>query len=90
MAEEAWYTTFFGEHGRHAIPLAERGFDVTGYDLNDVFLERARADARAEGAGVRWIRGDRRELPFEDGFDAVVSVFTAFGSFEDPEDEVGT
>src|SRR3989454_9019472 len=36
-------------HGRHAILLAKRGFDVTGYDLSEVFLERARADAEAEG-----------------------------------------
>ena len=35
-------------HGRHSIALAERGFDVTGYDLSEVFLERAREDAEAE------------------------------------------
>ena len=56
-------------HGRHAIPLAKRGFDVTGYDLSEVFLERARADAEAEG---------------------VINIFTAFGYFEDPEDDVKT
>ncbi len=56
-------------HGRHAIPLAKRGFDVTGYDLSEVFLERARAGAEAEG---------------------VTNIFTAFGYFEDPEDDVKT
>ena len=41
-------------HGRHAISLAKRGFDVTGYDLSEVFLERARADAEAPpSAGFR-------------------------------------
>ncbi len=77
-------------HGRHAIPLARRGFEVTGYDLSEVFLERARADAEAQGAKGRWIQGDMRELPFEGEFDAVINVFTAFGYFEDPEDDVRT
>jgi SAM-dependent methyltransferase len=77
-------------HGRHAISLAKRGFDVTGYDLSDVFLERARADAEAQGVSVRWIRGDMRALRFDAEFDAAVNVFTAFGYFEDPEDDLVT
>ena len=77
-------------HGRHAISLAKRGFDVTGYDLSEVFLERARADAEAQGATVRWVQGDMRELCFDGEFDAVINVFTAFGYFEDPEDDLRT
>ena len=77
-------------HGRHAIPLAKRGFDVTGYDLSGVFLARAREDAEAQGAKVQWIEGDMRELPFESRFDAVINIFTAFGYFEKPEDDVRT
>lgn len=77
-------------HGRHSIPLANMGFDVTGYDLSEVFLDRARADAESQDASVRWIRGDMRELPFQDEFDAVINVFTAFGYFEDPEDDLRT
>jgi len=64
-------------HGRHSIPLAKLGFDVTGYDLSEVFLDRARADASRQDASVRWIRGDMRELPFEAEFDAVINIFTA-------------
>jgi len=65
-------------HGRHAILLAKRGFDVTGYDLSEVFLARARADAEAEGVTARWVRGDMRELPFDGEFHAVINIFTAF------------
>jgi SAM-dependent methyltransferase len=75
-------------HGRHSIALAMRGFEVTGYDLSDVFLDRARADAEAQGVAVRWVRGDMRELHFEGEFDAAINVFTAFGYFEDPEDDL--
>lgn len=77
-------------HGRHSIALAKRGLDVTGYDLSKVFLERARADAEAEGITVRWVRGDMRELRFDREFDAVVNVFTAFGYFDDPQDDLRT
>lgn len=75
-------------HGRHAIPLAKRGFDVTGYDLSPVLLERAQVDAEAQGATVQWVHGDMRELPFDGEFDAVINIFTAFGYFEDPEDDL--
>lgn len=77
-------------HGRHSIELAKRGYDVTGYDLSPVFLDRARADAVAQGATVRWVHGDMRDLSFEGEFDAAINVFTAFGYFEDPEDDVRT
>jgi SAM-dependent methyltransferase len=77
-------------YGRHAIPLAERGFDVTGYDLSELFLERALADAAARGVAVRWVRGDMRALPFDAEFDAVINAFTAFGYFADEADDVET
>jgi SAM-dependent methyltransferase len=75
-------------HGRHAIPLAQRGFQITGQDLSEVFLERARAEARARGANVSWVHSDMREIPFVDEFDAIINIFTAFGYFEsDSEDQ---
>ena len=73
-------------HGRHAIPLAQRGYRVTGQDLSQVFLRRAEDDARAAGVSVRWRHGDMRQIPFEAEFDAVINIFTAFGYF-DAEDE---
>jgi SAM-dependent methyltransferase len=75
-------------HGRHSIQLSKRGYDVTGYDLSHVFLDRARADAEAQGATVRWVHGDMRDLPFDGEFDAAINIFTAFGYFENPEDDL--
>jgi SAM-dependent methyltransferase len=77
-------------HGRHAIPLAQRGFHVTGYDLSEVFLDRAEADAKAAGVEIEWIRGDMRELPFDREFEAVINLYTAFGYFADPDDDLRT
>jgi SAM-dependent methyltransferase len=75
-------------HGRHAIPLAERGFAVTGYDLSETFLGRARAEASARDVHVRWRQGDMRELPFHQEFEAVVNLFTSFGYFSDEADDL--
>jgi len=75
-------------HGRHAIRLARRGMRVTGLDLSDVFLDRARADAEAAGVEVRWIHGDMREIPFTEAFDAVINLFTAFGYLEDDDEDL--
>jgi SAM-dependent methyltransferase len=75
-------------HGRHSIELSKRGYDVTGYDLSQVFLDRARADAEAHRATVRWVHGDMRDLPFDGEFDAAINIFTAFGYFENPEDDM--
>jgi SAM-dependent methyltransferase len=75
-------------HGRHAIRLAERGYRVTGQDLSEIFLERARADAEAHAVDVRWIHDDMREIHFENEFDGVINIFTAFGYLEsDDEDQ---
>ena len=53
-----------------------------------MFLDRARADAQARRAQVKWIHGDMREIPFVDEFDAIINIFTAFGYLEsDAEDQ---
>jgi Methylase involved in ubiquinone/menaquinone biosynthesis len=70
-------------YGRIAIPLAQQGLQVTGLDLSDVLLGQARAAAREAGVQVNWQRGDMREIPWTEEFDAVVSVFTSFGYFAD-------
>ncbi len=76
-------------HGRHAIPLAERGYRVTGQDLSEVFLNRARAEAVTRGVHVNWVHSDMREIPFVDEFDAIINIFTAFGYLEsDAEDQL--
>jgi len=70
-------------YGRHSIPLAKSGFEVTGLDLSETLLRRAKKDSRKEGVKIRWRKGDMREIPFENEFDGVINIFTAFGYFEE-------
>jgi dipeptidyl aminopeptidase/acylaminoacyl peptidase/CubicO group peptidase (beta-lactamase class C family)/SAM-dependent methyltransferase len=49
--------------GADAIWLARRGWTVTGIDISDVALSRARATADEVGAAVEWIRADVLQTP---------------------------
>ena len=75
-------------YGRHSIELAQRGFKVTGYDLSDFFLQKAKKDSAALGLKIEFKKGDMRRLPFEDRFDAVVNIFTSFGFFDTEKDDL--
>lgn len=72
-------------YGRVSIPLAQRGFRVTGLDLSPRSLELARRDAAAAGVEVEWLEGDMREPP-AGPFDAALNLWTSIGYFDD-EDE---
>ncbi|MBI2913566.1 MAG: methyltransferase domain-containing protein [Chloroflexi bacterium] len=73
--------------GRHAVPLAQRGFAVTGLDLSAYHLRLARQAARQAGVGARWVQSDMREIPFATEFDAVINIFTSFAYFESDEED---
>ena len=74
--------------GRHAHLLAEAGYHVRGLDLSEHLLRLARA--RGTGPRLRYVRADMRRLPaaWTGRFDAVVNLFTSFGFFLDPADDV--
>ena len=73
--------------GRHAIPLAQRGYRVTGQDLSQLHLDLARKAADAAGVSLSLVHGDMREISFEAEFDAVINISSAFGYLEnDAED----
>jgi SAM-dependent methyltransferase len=74
-------------HGRHAIPLAQRGYRMTGQDLSEVFLRKAEKAAQELDVHVHWVHGDMRNIPYENEFDAVINIFTAFGYFENQDED---
>lgn len=65
--------------GRHSVEFAAQGLEVTGFDFSDEALTRAKARAKERGVNVSWRRGDVRDLPFDDEFDAVVCLGNSFG-----------
>ena len=73
--------------GRYARALAALGHRVTGVDLSHDLLEEGRRKSPDLPGAPTYLRADMRELPFSMQFDAVVSLFTSFGYFDDRGDD---
>jgi len=60
--------------GRHTIELSRRGYRVTGIDLSESLLERARAKALEQKLRIDFQKCDARKLPFRSEFDLVIML----------------
>jgi SAM-dependent methyltransferase len=60
--------------GRHAIELTRRGYCVTGVDLSEAQLRRAKEKAQAENLFIDFQRQDARNLPFDSEFDVAIML----------------
>lgn len=60
--------------GRHSIELAKRGYNVTGIDLSETQLERAKELAARIGVQADFIKKDARELDYTEDFDLVIMI----------------
>lgn len=72
--------------GVFTVPLARRGFDVTGVDNSPAMLDRARKLAAEAGVTPTYLRADVLDYAGPGAFDVVLNMFTSFGYFEDPDD----
>jgi 2-polyprenyl-3-methyl-5-hydroxy-6-metoxy-1,4-benzoquinol methylase len=60
--------------GRHAIELSNRGYIVTGIDLSETQLARARQKAESHNLKIDFQKQDARNLPFIDEFDVAIML----------------
>ena len=60
--------------GRHAIELTKRGYRVTGIDLSEAQLARARKKAAAENLTIQFLKQDARNLTFNAEFDVAIML----------------
>ena len=60
--------------GRHAIELAKRGYSVTGIDLSESQLARAREKAEKTAVKVHFLKKDARSFSFKQPFDAIIMI----------------
>lgn len=70
-------------YGRHALELAQHGFNVTGLDLSLPLLIRAADDAQRRGLAVNFVHADMREMTFSSQFDGAYCVLSSFGYFDE-------
>ena len=74
--------------GRHSLDFARRGFVVTAIDRTRGYLDRARAQATAEGLKIDFIECDARAFHSANSFNAAINMFTSFGYFDDPAEDL--
>ena len=75
-----------------SIPLAQRGYQVTGVDISEEMLAAAREKSRALQLDIDWRKQDLTSLQLFDEagnemvFDAAIATFDVFNHLTDPED----
>ena len=73
--------------GRCSLELARRGFNVTGVDRTTDYLSKARKQAEQESLDVEFIQEDMRKFVRPESFDCVISMYTSWTYFEDPDED---
>ncbi|MEU5980006.1 methyltransferase domain-containing protein [Streptomyces sp. NPDC047315] len=74
--------------GLFVVPLARSGHRVTGVDLSEPMLARARAACEDAGVSAELLRADMLHHVRPGAYDVVLNVFTSFGYFADPADNL--
>lgn len=74
--------------GRHSLELARLGFEVTGIDLQQVYLDEAVASS--EGLEIRpdFRKEDLRTLTAKKEFDGAISMYQSIGYTDNPDDDL--
>jgi len=67
--------------GRHAVPLALKGFHVTAVDASPFLLGKAQEHANRFNVEIDFAHADMRAFRRPDAFDLAVSMSSSFGYF---------
>jgi SAM-dependent methyltransferase len=73
--------------GRHAVPLARKGFHVTGVDASAFLLAKGQEHADSSHVEVEFVHADMRAFRRSRAFDLTVSMFSSFGYFLERADD---
>jgi SAM-dependent methyltransferase len=74
--------------GRHSVEFAKAGFQVTGVDKSTFLLTRAKEYASKAGVAVEFVHEDMRNFLRPASFDLACSMFTSFGYFTEPKEDL--
>ncbi len=73
-------------YGRHSMALSRKGYNVTGIDIDEEHLKKARLDS--QGLDFKLLKRDLRNIGSDlfGKFDAVINMFYSFGFFQNEEE----
>ena len=69
-------------HGRHAVELAKRGFEVTGVDISETFIATLTKNISTENLSIDAIHADILSVSLHETFAAAICLGNSFGYFE--------
>ena len=76
--------------GRHSVPLAHKGYTITGLDLSGFLLREAKQTALKgfwKKNQPRFVQGVLQQLPFAaNQFDHVINLFSSYGYLDSEEE----
>ena len=75
-------------YGRLSKVIAREGYNVTGVDLSEKFIQRAIEESRKENLQIKFIKCDARSFFESEKYNLGISFFTSFGYFSDEENEL--
>jgi SAM-dependent methyltransferase len=68
--------------GLYAEPLAARGCEVSGIDINEAAIGYARDSAASSGLSIDYRAGSYLELGYPGGLDAAIMIYCDFGALD--------
>ncbi len=60
--------------GRHAIELTKRGYSVTGIDLSETQIKRAKEKAESKNLEIQFLVEDARQISFKNEFEIAIMM----------------
>ena len=67
--------------GRHAIELSGKGFEITGIDISETFIEKLTEKIFTEKLNIRAIKADILTMQLNEKFSGAVCLGNSFGYF---------
>ncbi|MCF6320120.1 MAG: methyltransferase domain-containing protein [Proteobacteria bacterium] len=71
--------------GRHCLALAQMGYTVTGLDMSQFLLDKAKKKAKDMSLNVTFVQADMLNYEVGKKQDLIVNMFNSFGYFDTPE-----
>jgi len=75
--------------GRHSIPLALKGMEMTGLDLSEGMLAEARKYAESENVSIELVQADATQFHFPEAFDHAICLCEGAMGLLGSEDDAG-
>jgi SAM-dependent methyltransferase len=72
--------------GRVTIPLAQKGFNITGLDISPEMLDVARQKTEELDLSINWIEADGRDFSLKEKFNFIFIPFNSFLAMTDQTD----